>query len=1040
MRIERLYLLVGLALALTPGFAAAYNNPSLEWQTLKTEHFEIHYHKGAEWTARQVARVAEEINAPVTELYQYEPDYPVHFIIRDTHDYANGAAYFYENKVEIWATNLEFGFRGTTNWIRNVVTHEYTHIVSIQAATRLPKRIPALYFQLIGFEEEKRPDVLQGYPTHILSIPFAGVMMPPWFAEGVAQYQSPDVQYDCWDAHRDMILRCAILDDKMLTYDEMSFFGKNGHRSEQVYDHGYGLVNYIASEYGPEALVEVTKGLKTIYRLNVDGALKNATGKSGEELYRGWKAHLRKRYESQTAGIRTTERAGKPLATEGYMTIGPAVSPDGKRIAFLSNKGSDYSGTSLYLMDAEGKNAKALAAGASSPPQFSPDGKRIIYSKKGKVDRYGSQVNDLFVYDLEYKKEKRLTRGARIGDPDFSPDGGNIVGVANSDGTHRLVVLDSEGNNSKVILEREEGTQIYNPHYSPDGDRILFGIFEGSTRDIATVSVDGSDFQYVIESPSDERDARWISPGHVIFVSDRTGIFNVYELNVDNGWITQRSNVVGGAFLPVVAPAGGDIVYTDYSAAGYGVFKLDRSPEPVETMDRVAYDRRTAGVFDECQGLRNAGLAGQDGETSLALAHGKPGVRVADATAAQGPAPQPGVREAPTSTKYRPKYTPFHFYPRVVIWDGTPRLGLLMSSFEILDKQALLLGGSYGTDNEFDGFLSYEIRNFFPTLFADLIYIRERAEDVVVDGENFAPPQTFFFDLRYDVWQADLGLKLEFSEANSLTSQHELALFWAHPEYAVSFDGRQFDEKGVLVTPFDAGWKYYTGNQAHLRYSFRALSRAVDTDINPRGGRAITLSYARAWDQLFEGGEFEYGFRPRFTDNNYNQYTVDWREYVGLPWLRHSLRLRLYGSVIDSDVNDFFWFYVGGRDGIRGYTYYTIGGRKGAMGSVAYRFPIWRNINQQLLSLYFRDLYGGVFFEAANAWNGVRTQENEFKKAVGYELRLALGSYYVFPTAVSFVSAYAFDPVTFELPGFLTTITQEKGWSYYFTVGFGFDL
>ena len=108
--------------------------------------------------------VAEEVHGPLTALYDHEPDLPVHFIIRDTDDYANGAAYFFDNKVEIWATNLDFGYRGTSQWIRNVVTHEYAHIVSIQAAMKMSRRVPAIYFQLISFEREKRPDVLQGYP------------------------------------------------------------------------------------------------------------------------------------------------------------------------------------------------------------------------------------------------------------------------------------------------------------------------------------------------------------------------------------------------------------------------------------------------------------------------------------------------------------------------------------------------------------------------------------------------------------------------------------------------------------------------------------------------------------------------------------------------------------------------------------------------------------------------------------------------------------------------------------------------------------
>jgi len=90
----------------------------------------------------------------------------------------------------------------------------------------------------------------------------------------------------------------------------------------------------------------------------------------------------------------------------------------------------------------------------------------------------------------------------------------------------------------------------------------------------------------------------------------------------------------------------------------------------------------------------------------------------------------------------------------------------------------------------------------------------------------------------------------------------------------------------------------------------------------------------RAFDDLFEEEDtLIYGLRPDFSENRYNQYAIDWREYFGLPYLRHSLRLRLNAAFIDQAVDDFFWLYFGGLDGIRGYTYYSIGGRKYAVGA-----------------------------------------------------------------------------------------------------------
>jgi hypothetical protein len=1052
-------LVAAAALLAFPRASRAYNNTSLKWRTIKTEHFEVHYHEGAEWTARQVAEVAEEVHKPLCDLYQFEPDLPVHFIIKDTDDYANGAAFFFDNKVELWATNLEFGYRGTTQWIRNVVTHEYGHIVSIQAAMKLGRRWPALYFQLITFEDEKRPDVLQGYPRDIVTYPISSLLFPPWFAEGVAQYQTPSRKYDCWDTHRDMILRCGVVEDKMLSYDEMCFFGKPSMGSEQVYDHGFGLVNYIASTYGPETLEKIIEGLRSPLRLTADGALKSATGKSGEALYDDWRESLREKYDVQLQGVRENLAEGGVVVAagskRGYMNVWPAFSPDGKRIAYLSNKGSDYAGTDLYVMNRDGAGAKLVKGGVSSRPAFSADGKRILYSRKHQVDKYGSSTNDLFVYDFDAKKEKKLTQGARISDPAWSPDGRSIVGVKNSDGTHRIVLLDAEGRGERVLYAAEPGTQFYNPSFSPDGRQILFGIFRSGTRDIASIESDGTGFRYLLATPNDERDACWSSDGRsIVFSSDRTGIFNVYELDPAAGAFAKITNVIGGAFNPCRS-ADGAFAYARYSGDGYGISFVHPSSSPVETMDLARYAAREVRPYDECaflkdpaSGAREAGFfaagGGADSSAARGAAVAGPAETAADSAAAglagtQGRSSGAPANAVPESAKYKSTYTSFQFYPRVTIWDGTPRFGLNLTSGEVLDKQVLFGGGSLGTNGEYDGYLSYEIRNFYPTLFAEFILMRELYNDLGTfeqDGSTF----TYDYDLQYDLWQVDIGVRFELSDPYSFDHVHRLSAYWSHGEYRVHIEGDEYRDGEYYASP-KGGWEYYIGNEAVLDWTFKKVGRAVDSDINPRGGRQIFFQYLHSWDKLFTSGEFEYGFKPVYQEYPFNRFTLDWREYLALPYGRHSVALRLYGSVIDRTVDDFFWVYAGGRDGIRGYTYYSLGGKKAAIGSLTYRFPIWRNINEQFLNLYFRDLYGGAFVETANAWSTSGFETEGYKNSAGFEVRLSLGSYHIYPTAVSWVSAYALDPVENVLPGpFPVVIRQDKGWSHYFSLGFMFDM
>jgi Tol biopolymer transport system component len=1033
------FIVVALSLLPRAGLGAGVD-PSLKWKTITTEHFRVHYHQGEQWTAQQVAQIAEEVYPHITGLYHYEPGI-VDFIVKDNEDFANGAAYYYDNKVELWATNLEFGLRGTTEWLRNVVTHEYTHIVSIGAAMKMPRRIPAIYFQAITFEDEKRPDVLTGYPNGIVSYPYVGVIMPPWFAEGVAQYQSPTKQTDCWDTHRDMILRAAILDDKMLTYDEMGYFGHGSLGNEQVYDHGYGLVRYIELTYGPDAIRRITNELSDFNRMSIDGALKKVTGKTGEQLYEGWKVYLEARYEEQLKQVRANPREGWILAGDGNVTISPSFSPDGKRVAFLSNKGSVYARTSLYLIDRDGKNLKKLQPDVTSKPTFSPDGKKIVYARHRRANLYNAMLSDIHVYDLERGKEKRITHKLRASQPSYSPDGQRIVCVLNADGTHRLAVMGTDGENMRVIYEREKGTQFYNPQFSPDGDRILFGIFEGQTRHIAVIDTDGGNFRYLVRSQNDERDARWLADGGaIVFSSDRTGIFDVYELDLATRRYEQLTNVTGGAFSPDLSATDGSLVYAGYNGDGYHVSLIDGRDKPVAELDENAYEERTMGELDDCAELNGWHGVDYGPGPEVEREDEEPGVvSMENAERLDTDTAEPTADTGGTSfqTKdYEWTYSDLQIFPRVVIWDGTPRFGAFIGGSEILDKQFFFAGGSYGTDGRFDAFISFELRHLFPVLYMEFIRMREKTSDYVVLDNDPDFDALNMSEVRYDLWAADLGLRFEFQDPFNPTHNNDFATWFSHGEYRVHIDWAGVRD-GVEFPQNAVAWKYYVGNDVYARWRFKSVKRAPDAGINPRGGRAVTLQYMHAWDELFVNGEFEYGLRPDFTKFDFNQYTLDWREYQALPWFRHTLQLRAYASLIDRPVDDFFWVYMGGMDGIRGYTYYSVGGRQGALLNATYRFPIVRDLGKQISWLTFRDIYGGVFFEAGKTWES-HFRFNFLKRSVGAELRMLLGSYYSYPTAIQFVAARSLDRSVYFVPQFEQATIHEPQWRYYLQIGFTF--
>ena len=120
---------------------AKYNHPELKWYTFETEHFKIHYHDETEVSASEAATVAELVYPKITEFYDFEPEDKTNIILKDADDYSNGAAYYYDNKIIIWASPLNFELRGSHRWLQNVITHEYAHIVSLQKSMKIGPKI-----------------------------------------------------------------------------------------------------------------------------------------------------------------------------------------------------------------------------------------------------------------------------------------------------------------------------------------------------------------------------------------------------------------------------------------------------------------------------------------------------------------------------------------------------------------------------------------------------------------------------------------------------------------------------------------------------------------------------------------------------------------------------------------------------------------------------------------------------------------------------------------------------------------------------------
>jgi len=568
-----------LAFALAPPANAQYfGRNTVQWdrlkfEVLKTDHFDVYYYPEEKLAAEQVGRMAERWYARLSTLlrHQMKERQPVILYASNSH---------------FQQTNTLGGAPGEGT---GGVTEAFKRRVVLPVGASLAETDHVLGHELVhAFQysmtgQGKISD--SNYPS--------ALRMPLWFIEGMAEYLSVGPV----DPHTAMWLRDAARREKGLpTIRQLDNSAKYF-----PYRYGQALWAYIASRYGDDVFARMLRGIRPNSN-DAEDVIKGVLHVDPAALSKDWHAAIRADYAAAATGKKDADSYGPAMVTEkkqgGRLNVGPVLSPDGDHLAFLSERdlfsvelflqdtrtgnvtkqlsrtvvdphlesiqfinsaGSfDHSGqrfalgglvkgrAALVVMDAK-KGGKPLeipfpGLGEIDTPSFAPDGKRIVFSalKDG--------FSDLFVYDLETKALRRLTEDAFADlQPVWSPDGRQIAFVTDrfstnlgtlEAGNYRLALMDVDSAAITPVATFEKGKNI-NPQWTKDGKGLYF-------------------------------------------VSDHTGISNVYRIDVASRDLFQLTDLISGvsgitALSPALTVAAdtGRIAYSVYDEDRYEIYSID---------------------------------------------------------------------------------------------------------------------------------------------------------------------------------------------------------------------------------------------------------------------------------------------------------------------------------------------------------------------------------------------------------------------------------------------------------------------------------
>jgi Tol biopolymer transport system component len=518
-----------------------------DFQVLKTTHFDIYYYPEEGKPAQEVAKMAERWYARLSRVLGFELHGRQPVIL-----YASHPHFSQTNVIEGF---IDEGVGG--------VTEGQMRRVTLPLAATLGETDHVLGHELV-----------HAFQYDILGM--GGEALPLWFIEGMAEYLSigpRDVQTSMW-------LRDATIQKRIPSINQLD------NPRYFPYRFGQAFWAYVGGKYGDEIVGRILKNV-ALEEAPAAGdpltAIEAETGVKIKALSEQWQGAI------EAASLQTIQQA-KPLTDarmigeasgSGSLNVGPSLSPDGSRIAFLSEK--DRLSVDLFVADAKTGKITGKLINTATDPHF--DSLQFLASA-GTWDPTGHQLAlgtvrkgrpALAIIDVDTRQilhEIPFRELGEIFNPAWSPDGKSIAFAAQVGGVTDLFVYDVNAGTTRRLTNDFFADLM--PAWSPDGRQLAF-VTDRFTSDpstlsfhgyrLATIQIDGGAVTRLdVPVSGNVTNPQWAANNTLFFVADQGGRQNAYRMNLGTRETTALTNVATGVagITPLSAALsiskGGDVV------------------------------------------------------------------------------------------------------------------------------------------------------------------------------------------------------------------------------------------------------------------------------------------------------------------------------------------------------------------------------------------------------------------------------------------------------------------------------------------------
>lgn len=783
-------------------FSTGDDPASIKWRELRTENFQLIYPEEYEVKAQHVAQIFEKVYE-----YGYKTlDHPPRkiSIILHTHSInSNGLVAWSPKRVELFPTPNQRIY--AEPWIEQLAVHEFRHVVQMD---KIQTELPTLLKIIFG-EQAAAAAV--------------GLYLPFWFLEGDAVMTETALTHSGRGRTASFLMenKALAVEKGIFSYDKLSL-GSYNEFIPNRYKFGYWFAGGVRQKYGAQVWSDVLTGIgkKPLSFNPLNKVLKKETGKNKEALFKEIFNEYLEEWKNEAESI--TETPNQQISSPNkiftnYKYIS-AIS-DTSLIAYKTSR----SDIGRIVQITNGNESVIFTPGNVADESLSQTDNLLIWSEiRPNVRWEHASRSVVVIYNTSLRQTTVIHTENNLLSPVISPDLDKFAGIE-TDFMNNYFLSIYELSSGKLIKRYSTETNDYflTPVWNDSGDKIYFiglseqgkyiGELDLKTEEISAIT---EPVFYDIKNPDYYK-------GNLYFTSSKTGIDNIFCLNIESGEITQCTSVLFGANY--ASTSDNYLYFSDYTSNGYHVASLSKEKmlnKPAENIEIKKYELAET-------------LSQQEGET----------INFTDQDTVHFP-----------TKPYRKLAHLFNFhswapaYMNINNYEIKPGVSFL--SQNKLGTASTNIGYEYNTTEEVGKYRAeFEYSGFFPVISAQIGYGKRKARYLEI---------TEFHDHMGSIIRRDTTINsYEWNELN-LDLDVRIPLYFSsgkynqliQPEIKYSYVNTYL-KQNIPSSNLNPGYYHYV----LYRLFFQNTIRKSEMDIVPDWGQIIDIKFRNSPQNGWLGGK-----------------------------------------------------------------------------------------------------------------------------------------------------------------------------------------